>query len=411
MKKPELVINVGKTLNNFVYMQYRTLFNRDNNIWIFGEWFGNRCVDNSAYLANYVAEIDENIKVIWICNKNVNTSFLNKKIMVVERDSKKAVYYLKHAGVAVMGQNFYDFSSKGKNYFGGAITFNLWHGVMWKKLGNNIQSKTLLVQAYYKIFYLSNNAKYYEAPSEQYAKVMCEAFGAEEKYIIRAGNPRNSLFYDKRRTIEAKQTILNLLKKKSSFQKWENVKIITYMPTFRDKTKEIFVFEKLAEDLEFRKILEKYNIVIVQKEHFVNSLRHDMNNNYMERIINIDDVNTQYLLAATDLLITDYSSCFFDFLLLNRPIIHFLYDYEYYKNHDRGLYYEKEEVTCGSMVQNRKELLKAIVDNIENPNMYEKRRNDMRKKWLPYETSDSSKRIYEEIVRLQEINKKKRFIK
>ena len=51
-------------------------------------------------------------------------------------------------------------------------------------------------------------------------------------------------------------------------------------------------------------------------------------------------------MAASDILVTDYSSCFFDFLILDRPIIHFLYDYDYYKEKDRGLYYEKEGVIC-----------------------------------------------------------------
>ena len=52
-------------------------------------------------------------------------------------------------------------------------------------------------------------------------------------------------------------------------------------------------------------------------------------------------------LAAADMLITDYSSCFFDYLITNRPIIHYLYDYDYYVKEDRGVYYDVMDVVAG----------------------------------------------------------------
>ena len=110
--------------------------NRDYSTWIFGEWFGNRCDDNSLYLANYVASRAElGINVFWVAKEDCDTSLLDARIKIIRYDSREARHYFRTAGVVVMNQGMEDFSEKGYNYFDGAIILNLWHGVPWKKIG------------------------------------------------------------------------------------------------------------------------------------------------------------------------------------------------------------------------------------------------------------------------------------
>lgn len=61
-----------------------------------------------------------------------------------------------------------------------------------------------------------------------------------------------------------------------------------------------------------------------------------------------DSFDTNELLSVVDLLITDYSSIFFDFLVTDNPIIFYSPDYEEYKN-DRG-FYIKPDVLPGPSV-------------------------------------------------------------
>ena len=113
----------------------------------------------------------------------------------------------------------------------------------------------------------------------------------------------------------------------------------------------------------------------------------------------MNDIAPYEALGAADILITDYSSCFFDYLVLDRPIIHFIYDYENYKNIDRGIYYEKEEVICGDAVENicnlKKSIKKYVMDPEQNKDLRQKRRNQ----YIEYENPNSCEIIFNEIYK------------
>ena len=69
------------------------------------------------------------------------------------------------------------------------------------------------------------------------------------------------------------------------------------------------------------------------------------------------DVNE--LIAASDILITDYSSIIFDWYITGRPVIFFMYDLEEYKG-GRGLYFELDEYLYGRLARNKDELVTAV---------------------------------------------------
>ena len=104
------------------------------------------------------------------------------------------------------------------------------------------------------------------------------------------------------------------------------------------------------------------------------------------------------MLAAADVLITDYSSCFFDYLILDRPIIHYLYDYEYYVNSDRGVYYDLMDVVAGDTPKTIQELLTSIAENLKNPKLNHDLRNKRKGEFITYESEANSKIIYERIM-------------
>lgn len=373
---------------------------REPKVWLFGEWFGQRCCDNCMYLANYLAENHPEISIYWTAKRGADLSALHNSIHQLNFDTIEAISVYKKAGVVFMNQGFQDFSENGFNYFSGAITVNLWHGVMWKHIGHDGSRQS---GGLYTLYTRANDAVFganaYVATSEDYAKVCETAFGAKPEQVIRSGYPRNSIFYQTEQLQDARRKVLKVLSQETGMKWAEDTLIITYMPTFRDKAENSFSFDELVTDSKLMLWLENNNAVILQKAHLIMQQRHEMESLKAEkRIFPFNNVAAQILLAATDLLITDYSSCFFDYLILDRPIIHFIYDYDYYVNQDRGVYYTKEQICCGDVAMTKEELPELIIQNVENPQKEHDLRMSRKRDYMTYDTPDTCEMIYKAVL-------------
>lgn len=373
--------------------------NRDSNVWLFGEWFGQRCCDNCMYLANYIAQNHPEIHVYWASEEGTDLSALDRGIDRIVFGSEEAMAVYKTAAAVFMNQDLRDFSKEGANYFSGALVVNLWHGVMWKHIGHDgSKASGGLYALYSKVLDSIYGADVFTAVSEEYARNCKTAFGAGSDRMIRAGSPRNIIFFRPEMVRAAREKVLEVLSAETGLEWSNDTRIITYMPTFRDTVENSFSFEDMADDSAFMKWLDENNAVILQKAHFVTKQRNEIKSEPgHKRIYPFNDVSAQVLLAATDLLVTDYSSCFFDYLLLDRPIVHYLYDYDFYLNHDRGMYYEKEEVVCGDVAVDKDELAEMIIRNIQEPMKEHDLRAARRQRFMTYEAPDSCETICKEI--------------
>lgn len=371
---------------------------RDKKTWVFGEWFGDRCCDNCLYFANYVTETFPDIHVIWIASKRADLSKLNPSIDVAIMDSPEAIRALRYAGVVFVVQALYDLTHKNICYHSGALVVNMWHGVPWKKI--QIDAERNFKHRFLKSLEIKAlGAKLLLSTSLKFDTILNTSFKCKRKNILKAGYPRNALFYKTDRVKECRLKMLQHLEQHGVNVNFDT-KIITYMPTFRDKTNERFSFCNILNNETLRKILEDYNAIILEKNHYVSHKRETYNCSAISsgRFMQLDDYATQDVLASSDILITDYSSCFFDYLLLDRPIIHYLYDYRYYKENDRGLYYSKEEVICGDTVDNVEALIRAIKQNLCDNSRHTNLRKKRRKEFLSYESDSACRIIYSEIA-------------
>ena len=66
------------------------------------------------------------------------------------------------------------------------------------------------------------------------------------------------------------------------------------------------------------------------------------------------------LLRDVDVLVTDYSSIYFDFLLLDRPVVFFCYDLDSYTRDDRALLFDYQTMTPGPKARTMAELVSAL---------------------------------------------------
>ena len=108
-----------------------------------------------------------------------------------------------------------------------------------------------------------------------------------------------------------------------------------------------------------------------------------------------DDINELYIVS--DMLVTDYSSVFFDYANLQRPMLFFMYDFELYQGAMRDFYFDVSRLP-GPIVYTNEELCHAIVDLAENFE-YDEKYQEFNRTFNPYNDGDSSTRALKACIK------------
>ena len=175
-------------------------------------------------------------------------------------------------------------------------------------------------------------------------------------------------------------------------------KVIMYAPTWRDDNYyEIGQF-KFDLDLDVNRLEKEFGdeYVLLLRLHYLVVEALDMSK-YGKFAVNgsaYDDVTDLYLI--TDILITDYSSVFFDYANLKRPIVFFMADYDEYKNKTRDFYFDVKELP-GPVVFNQQETMayvKKFIDNFVIDDKYKK----FNEKYNYLDGPDVSKKVLDMII-------------
>ena len=108
-----------------------------------------------------------------------------------------------------------------------------------------------------------------------------------------------------------------------------------------------------------------------------------------------EDIQELYLIS--DILITDYSSVFFDYANLKRPMIFFTYDLEEYKDDIRGFYFDFEEKAPGPLVETTEEVIAAI-KGIGEAALSNDRMNEFYQRFCYLEDGHAAERVVKEVI-------------
>jgi len=136
------------------------------------------------------------------------------------------------------------------------------------------------------------------------------------------------------------------------------------MPTHRKEGKEKMCMSKILDLDRLNQFCMENNVLFLIKKHYY----HNQEVENLDVYTNIKDItqteyDSQQLLKYADVLITDYSSCFVDFLLLDRPVIFYNYDHDQYVINDRDLYFDYDATTPGEKAKTFQELL-SVLENV-----------------------------------------------
>lgn len=373
------------------------LIPRNKNIWVFGAWYGKRYSDNSKHLFEYVGKTNPGIKTIWITKNKVVKDYLIRQGQISYMAySLQGAYYCLRAKYVFVSSVKKDVNEL---FINGAKTIQLWHGNPIKKIGLDDQyslSRSFFYQSLVrKIFPMAYEFNYdhvvSSAPSS--TKNLASAFDLPENRILETGCPRNDVFFS-----EEIAPINKKIKKKHF-----GCKIIYYLPTFRSakKPQSLLDLEDYNENV-LQKFLETENLVFVTKGHFTVKPhnKYDIEN---DRIYHIPDealVDINFLLKDADILITDYSSVYFDFLLLQRPIIFAAFDLEDYISESREMYFDYKNIVAGPIAKSWPQLFNEI-KNSQNELKYNLALKKYNSIFNKYHDGNSSKRLYDFTMELE----------
>ena len=254
-----------------------------------------------------------------------------KNVSVIIKESDDYLQALSSAKYLINNSTFPSYFSKKPSQ----VYINTWHGTPLKFMGLDVEDNLVGSQNVIKNFLSSD---YIISPNAHTTDIFNRAFKLENIYngkFLEIGYPRIDL------TINANQKqVVKSLKKKGL--KINKSKTLLYAPTWRGKdvNNSLDNIEMIFETV---KVIEKNtDFQILLKVHPFDYAR-AVKDNRLESYLVPDNFDTNELLAITDLLVTDYSSIFFDFLVTDNPIIFYSPDFDEYSN-ERGFYIELEKL-------------------------------------------------------------------
>ncbi len=197
-------------------------------------------------------------------------------------------------------------------------------------------------------------------------EIYSEVWGIEKDSLLATGMPRLDHFLDKDH-IEAVR--------KEFYQQYPQLKskkIITFAPTYRGSNQKdaYYDYSRIDFDKLYQFCKENRYAVAFGKHHFI--LQDiPIKEEYKDLIYDFSNYKLNDLFYVTDILITDYSSCFYDFLLLQKPVLFYVFDKNIYSA-TRGVHRPIDVVAPGKVCMTFDEL----IDALEKKNYGEKEKVD-----------------------------------
>ena len=376
---------------------------RDKRLWVFGAWFGKRYSDNSRYLFEHVKKHHPEIRPVWLTRDPKITEALQQDgYEAYLTHSLKGFWLSCRAGAA-----FVTCDSRDVNVLGISRSkrIQLWHGTPLKKiLADDLIGHQRKRSA---LYYLVRRAADFTFPftqdrwdiitasSKTVKERLRSAFRVTDETVAVTGYARGDVILDP--SPQTPRWLRELLEETRA------TSTILYAPTFRGTDNDVDLFETLDSHA-LEKFLAAHNTVLLIKMHYHNLAKVGLSNGQKGSRIKwlteeeAPDINV--LLPHAHVLITDYSSVFYDFLPLDRPILFTPFDLEQYLTRDRELYEDYFEATPGPKCRDWPSVIENLEALMRGTDAYRRTRADMLARFDAFADTSNCSRIVEATLRL-----------
>lgn len=354
----------GKIIRITYKLTYK-LFKVDDKLMIFISFHGKGYSDNPKAIYEEIIQ-DERFKgyrFIWFIKDHKRKNITIPGAEIKEYFSLSYFYYRSKAKYWIINCKMPIYICKKENQF----YLQTWHGTPLKRLAHDIDvsEDTTFYRSAVTYEQMCNSYdvdvaryNYMISPNAFCSQVFPSAFGINKERLIETGYPRNDFI------VNATKDDVFRIKKKLNIPM--DKKVILYAPTWRDNSYVAagYTFELKADFHKWKEILQEEYVVLFKPHYLIiNKYENDRSlDGFLYSIPANNDIKDLYVIS--DVLITDYSSVFFDYAILKRPIYFYMYDIEEYATDLRGFYMDIHKELPGKIYKEENEMLMDIKNQI-----------------------------------------------
>ncbi len=381
---------IARLINLFVSVQKKH--------WVFGADYGNMYREGSKYMLEYMLKEHPDYTCTFITkNPSVKQQLDMKGIPCLMNMSLKGVIEIAKAEVVfttqVMSDVLFAYPKKNRKHY------YLVHGQPLKLALNSASKEYLIKIKRSKTFYTLYRTKmtnfinggvsvfdssFVSASSEFLKEYMEKDFGNKVPVKV-LGMPRNDVLFNH-----------NRMKDEIWIDGLDGKFVVTYMPTHRAYGQGEITPTPFINKPEYQQWMRENNVVLLMKNHpnMIPKIKESKNTDVIKDITK-EGIDPQVCLYYSDVLITDFSSVWMDYLILKRPIIFYIYDS--FEQDDAGVHYDIRQDPPGHFCYTENELFETIKKIREN---YEAMRPSKHiiDKFHKYPDGNSCERYFNTIV-------------
>ncbi|WP_432738058.1 CDP-glycerol glycerophosphotransferase family protein [Maridesulfovibrio sp. FT414] len=341
---------------------------KQKNLAVFFGRAGSYFIDNVKYFFLHCVQHQPELKCFFITFTKKDAAVLKEQgLPALWVSDPDAAGIMARAGLVVSDDFIWKEQPSLWALLSEAVSIQLWHGIPLKAIGfpeinsavnMNPEKAEKLTFAYSGYDVVLSTSPYFTE----------HAFGPafRAKHFVEAGYPRNDVIMRRPTKYDMINADRDIFAEMVRFRKMGG-KVVFFMPTFRDNGGGPFE-DGAINIMRLSEFCQQHNILFVCKFHPCLTV------NQVALPPNIRMINSKSdaypLLNLCDVMLTDYSSIYFDYLLLDRPIIFYAYDLEDYVTRNRELLFDFDTMTPGRKVTKEDDLYTAfeeiVVRNIDD---------------------------------------------
>lgn len=348
---------------------------------VFESMWGDKFSCNPRHIYEYMQKYYPDYTCIWSL-KDECTPISGKGIRV-RRLSLKYYYYMAVAKYLINNANFDNAYQKRSEQ----VEIQTMHGTPLKTLGVDVPGELTTKKSYNDFIKRCKRWDYLVVQSERAGNIVSKCYPVGTP-LLKSGYPRTDMLFSMNNERDIRK-----LKEKMKLP--VDKKVILYAPTWRVRNKfELMLdIEKMKEELG-----DEY--VLLLRLHYFSAAGFQMPQEGEGFVYNFTEYQcVEELYLISDIMITDYSSVMFDYSILNRPILFYVYDLEEYRDNLRGFNLDLEKEAPGPLIKNSEELINAIKNIRDVAKEYDGALQTFRESFNGYECENSAQKVVEAMLK------------